>query len=38
LGLAGVPHRAGGVQAAIEYLRDGIAAKAPRARETTLPV
>jgi len=23
LGLAGVPHRAGGVQAAIEYLRDG---------------
>src|SRR3989441_4478435 len=38
LGLADVPHRAGGIQAAIEYLRDGIAAKKPRARETTLPV
>jgi alanine-glyoxylate transaminase/serine-glyoxylate transaminase/serine-pyruvate transaminase len=36
-GLAGVPHRAGGVQAAIDYLRDGVAAKASRARETTLP-
>ena len=36
-GLAGVPHRAGGVQAAIDYLRDGIAAKASRTRETTLP-
>jgi alanine-glyoxylate transaminase/serine-glyoxylate transaminase/serine-pyruvate transaminase len=36
-GLTGVPHRAGGVQAAIEYLRDGVAAKASRARETTLP-
>ena len=37
LGLVGAPHRAGGVQAAIEYLRDGVAAKVPRARETTLP-
>ena len=35
LGLALVPHRAGGIQPAIEYLRDGIAAKAPRAMETT---
>jgi alanine-glyoxylate transaminase/serine-glyoxylate transaminase/serine-pyruvate transaminase len=37
LGLTRVPHRAGGVQAAIEYLRDGIAAKVSRARETMLP-
>src|SRR5438132_3887697 len=37
LGLVGAPHRAGGVQAAIEYLRDGVAAKVPRARETTPP-
>src|SRR5438552_17969420 len=37
LGLANAPHRGGGVQAAIEYLRDGVAAKVPRARETTLP-
>jgi alanine-glyoxylate transaminase/serine-glyoxylate transaminase/serine-pyruvate transaminase len=36
-GLAGVRHRAGGVQAAIDYLRDGVAAKAPRTRETTPP-
>lgn len=33
LGLAGVPHRAGGVQAALEYLSDGVSAKTPRARE-----
>jgi alanine-glyoxylate transaminase / serine-glyoxylate transaminase / serine-pyruvate transaminase len=33
LGLAAVPHRAGGVQAALEYLSDGIPAKASRARE-----
>ena len=33
LGLAAVPHRAGGVQAALEFLSDGVSAKAARARE-----
>jgi alanine-glyoxylate transaminase/serine-glyoxylate transaminase/serine-pyruvate transaminase len=33
LALAEVPHRAGGVQAALEYLSDRIPAKTPRARE-----
>ena len=37
LGLAGVPHRPGGVQAALDYLRDGATAKAARAVEATLP-
>jgi alanine-glyoxylate transaminase/serine-glyoxylate transaminase/serine-pyruvate transaminase len=37
LGLAGVPHRPGGVQAALEFLRDGATAKAARAVEATLP-
>jgi alanine-glyoxylate transaminase/serine-glyoxylate transaminase/serine-pyruvate transaminase len=33
LSLAGVPHRPGGVQAALEYLTDSVAARTPRARE-----
>ena len=37
LGLAEVPHRPGGVQAALDYLRDGATAKAARAVEATLP-
>jgi alanine-glyoxylate transaminase/serine-glyoxylate transaminase/serine-pyruvate transaminase len=37
LGLVGVPHRPGGVQAALDYLRDGVGAKAARAVEATLP-
>ncbi|HTT09953.1 MAG TPA: aminotransferase class V-fold PLP-dependent enzyme [Burkholderiaceae bacterium] len=31
LGLAGVPHRTGGVQAALAYLREAAAARAPQA-------
>jgi alanine-glyoxylate transaminase/serine-glyoxylate transaminase/serine-pyruvate transaminase len=33
LGLASVPHRPGGVQAALEFLSEGVGAKAQRARE-----